>query len=366
MLPWGGGLSLTAAMLDTDIVIVGGGPVGLVAALEARRKGLDAVVIEPREPPIDKPCGQGIMPAGVHHLRDLGVEPTGAPIPGITYVDGERQAVASFPHGHGLGVRRTELSARLWEAVDAAGVRVIRDAATEFAMTTTDVAVMVRSGEEVRGAYLLGADGLHSAVRRLFSPRVLAPRGLRRFGFVTHLPIELPTGQVEVQWCDAGEVYLTPLPGQAGVAVLARRGTTPDAVLAGVPRVREMVGGADFGGAGAFLQVPTRHVRGRMLLIGDAAGYVDALTGEGLTVGFAQARAAVRAVVAGNPAGYERDWWRVSTVPFALAGGLVGATRVPAVRRRIVPVAAAAPRLFSSLVGLVAGADEAQVSLPGE
>lgn len=348
-----------AADPDADLVIIGGGPVGLVASLEARRAGLDVVVIEPRDGPIDKACGQGIMPAGVAHLRELGVEPDGGEITGITYLAGPRRATANFRHGCGLGVRRTVLHAALLDAVNAASVRQMRDAATGLESSAHSTTVRVRSGEEVRGAYVLVCDGLHSQVRRQVSPRVIAPR-LRRFGFVAHVAEDAGRSEVEVHWSPSGEAYVTPL-GRAGtgLAVLTRAGTRPEEVLAELPEVREIFGVPErFTGAGAFLQVPTRHVRDRTLLVGDAAGYVDALTGEGLTVGFAQARAAIAAILSGNPQRYERDWWRVSALPLGLAAGLVGATSLPPVRRAVVPAAQRLPAVFGGLVSLVAGSDQ--------
>lgn len=347
-------------MSTSDLIVIGGGPVGLVTALEARRAGLGVVVIDPRSGPIDKACGQGIMPAGVARLKDLGVVPDGAEITAIRYVSAGRSATAAFRHGPGLGVRRTELSARLWEAARAAGVRVIRSAATEFAPSPTHVTVRVRSGEEVRGAYLIGADGLHSRVRHLVSPRVLAPRRLRRFGFVTHVRDATGGDAVEVHWSARGEAYVTPLGGgETGVAVLARAGTSPQEVLAGLPEVRGLLGAdAEFRGAGPFLQLPVRRMRDRMLLVGDAAGYADALTGEGLSVGFAQARAAVQAIATAAPKSYERHWWRVSALPLGLAAGLVTVTGPSAVRSRVVPAAAALPTVFASIVGVVAGVAE--------
>jgi flavin-dependent dehydrogenase len=95
-------------------------------------------------------------------------------------------------------------------------------------------------------------------------------------------------------------------------------------------------------------------VRGRVLLVGDAAGYVDALTGEGIAVGLAQARAAVAAVAAGAPASYERAWRRVTLRHDLLTRGLLAATRHPAVRSRIVPAAATLPRLFQAAVDQLA------------
>jgi flavin-dependent dehydrogenase len=90
-----------------------------------------------------------------------------------------------------------------------------------------------------------------------------------------------------------------------------------------------------------------------VLLVGDASGYVDALTGEGLRVGFAQARSAVLAVVAGDPARYEREW-RAETRDFRmLTTALVAAARSP-LRSRIVPAAAGLPRLFGGIVDRLA------------
>lgn len=349
-------------MTSADLVVVGGGPVGLVTALEARRAGLDVIVVEPRRGPIDKACGQGIMPTGVRRLRELGVEPLGAELAGITYVCGDRRVTAPFRHGGGLGVRRTELHSALSAAAAAAGVRLIHDAVTDLAPFGDTVVVTTRSDRALSASFVVGADGLHSRVRRFVSPRVLSPRRMRRFGFVTHISRPTHTDEVHVHWCEHGEIYLTPLPhGQTGVAILARAGTHPAQVLATLPEIRDLVQDGTSGslrGSGPFLQLPTRRVRHRMLLVGDAAGYADALTGEGLSVGFTQAQVAVQAITSGSPRSYERAWWRASALPLGLAAGLVTATSASAVRRRVVPAAAALPALFGSLVGLVAGAAE--------
>jgi len=91
-----------------------------------------------------------------------------------------------------------------------------------------------------------------------------------------------------------------------------------------------------------------------VLLVGDAAGYVDALTGEGIALGLAQARAAVAAIVAGDPARYERDWQAVTRRYRILTASLLGATRVPGVRRLLVPTAARLPFAFSAAVNTLA------------
>src|SRR6516165_7843947 len=98
---------------DSDLLIVGGGPGGLATALHARRLGLSVIVAEPRENPIDKACGEGLMPGGLAELTSLGVDPAGMPFHGIAYVSENRRAEARFRSGPGRGVRRTTLHAAL-------------------------------------------------------------------------------------------------------------------------------------------------------------------------------------------------------------------------------------------------------------
>src|SRR5205823_3435093 len=107
----GAGLRMTD--YDADLLVVGGGPGGLATALNARQRGLSVIVAEPRESPIDKACGEGLMPGGLAQLASLGVDPAGMPFRGIAYVSVRRRAEARFRYGPGWGVRRTTLHAAL-------------------------------------------------------------------------------------------------------------------------------------------------------------------------------------------------------------------------------------------------------------
>lgn len=86
-----------------DLLVAGGGPAGLATAIHAARAGLDVVVAEPRPGPVDKACGEGLMPAAVHALADLGVAVGGRPLRGIRYVDARYEAEAHFRAGPGRG-----------------------------------------------------------------------------------------------------------------------------------------------------------------------------------------------------------------------------------------------------------------------
>lgn len=346
-----------------DVLVVGGGPVGSVTAVEAARAGLSVALVEPRVPPIDKACGEGIMPSGLAHLRRLGIDPSGSPIHGIRYVDPARgrDATAGFRGGaQGLGVRRTTLQLACHDAALAHGVEWVRDAVSDLYAGGGDVRAGLRSGGSICARWVIGADGLHSSVRRYVSPRVRRSRAPARFGLVRHhRGVPAPT-HVSVHWTALGEVYVTPLAGdEVGVAVLTSPGTAHDDVLALVPEVRDLVDDGDTSsstrGAGPLWQVPHRRSRGRVMLVGDAAGYLDALTGEGISVGLAQAQAAVAAVVADDATGYARTWWRASALPFALTGGLAVATRSAAVRSRLVPLASRVPPVFGAAVALAGG-----------
>ena len=112
-----------------DFAIVGGGPAGLAVAIFAALAGRRAVVIEKRPGPVDKACGEGVMPPGVAWLRRMGVEiarDATHPFRGIRYVDRDVVAEANFVEGPGLGVRRTALSVAMDARAAALGVDVRR------------------------------------------------------------------------------------------------------------------------------------------------------------------------------------------------------------------------------------------------
>lgn len=91
-----------------------------------------------------------------------------------------------------------------------------------------------------------------------------------------------------------------------------------------------------------------------MLLVGDAAGYTDALTGEGVSLALTGAEALVANVRRGTPGRYETDWCRATRRHRVLTGLLVRARQQPALASRIVPAAVRLPRLFAATVNALA------------
>ena len=336
---------------DVDLLVVGGGPTGLATAIEARMRGLAVAVVEPRAAPVDKACGEGLMPGALPMLARLGVDPPGRPLLGVRYLDGRRRVEHRFT-APGRGVRRTELRAALASRAAELGATILPERLESFRQDADGV-----TGAGIRARYLVGADGLHSTVQRLAGLSAPAARA-RRFGLRRHYRVDAWTELIEVHWTPTAEIYVTPVAGGlVGLAVLGPRGTDFEAVAAAVPELAARLVGAEpatgLRGAGPFGQRTIRRRAGRVLLVGDAAGYVDAITGEGLRIGFAHAREAIACIAEDRPGDYERAWRTVSRDFRTLTSALVAAATSP-LRGAIVPTAVAAPWAFGAIVDRLA------------
>ncbi len=110
---------------DSDVCVVGGGPAGLAAAIALRLEGFTVNVFDCAVPPIDKACGEGLMPDSLAALEAFGVkvpQGVGFPFRGVCFVDGKSRVAADFPNGNAIGLRRTVLHTLLVERAAMLGV----------------------------------------------------------------------------------------------------------------------------------------------------------------------------------------------------------------------------------------------------
>jgi flavin-dependent dehydrogenase len=177
----------------------------------------------------------------------------------------------------------------------------------------------------------------------------------RRLGLTRPYAIEPWSDHVEVHWGDAAEAYVTPLgPRQVGVALLfegPRRDF--DALLDRFPRLGARLRDAPAGrlrGAGPLEQRPSAAVRGHLALVGDAAGSIDAITGEGLSLAFRDAFLLVAAIRKGDLSLYAAAHRRSLRLPAAFARLLLAVERRPLLRRRVLRALARDPGLFRALL----------------
>ncbi len=356
---------------EAEVLIVGGGPAGLATAIELRRRQIDVLVVDRDRPPIDKACGEGLMPDGVERLIALGIDVgslESATLTGIRYLDGARRAEARFVGRPGLGIRRPILHRALVEAAERAGARLVwgtgvqslAESAIPAGGSPNDrpAGVTARTDEGLIDArWAVGADGLHSRVRRwmgLESQR----RRWQRFGVRRHYAMAPWTDRVEVYWSHRAEAYVTPVASdRVGIALLWSDDKADfDGLLARFPALAARLRGAapasrDRGAA--LLEQRTRAVyRGRVALVGDAAGYRDAITGEGLSLAFHEANALADAIERGELAAYGRAAARLTRLPFLLIRLLLESERRPWLRRRLIRTLAAEPALFHQLLAV--------------
>ena len=382
---------------SVDVLVAGGGPAGLATAIRCAQAGLSVTVVDPRALPVDKACGEGLMPSAVQRLAALGVAPEGHPIRGIRYLDATHRADAPFRRGEGLGVRRTELHAALAARAAGLGVELARGQVGEVSQDDAGVSALTRLRASpgagparleraVRARYLVAADGLHSSLRRHLGLDAGRPAGITaahraaparepgrpllrdsRFGLRRHYRVMPWTDLVEVYWAAGSEAYVTPVAADTiGVAVLggiADGGPADggyDARLAAFPALLDRLRGAcpvtRVLGAGPMRQDARGRVAGRVLLVGDAAGYVDALTGEGIGAALAQAEVLVNCLTADRPGDYERAWRRVTRKGSALTSGLLWSRHQSLLGPRIAPAAQRFPWLFTLIVNQAAWA----------
>lgn len=368
------------------MVIVGGGLAGSTCALRLAREGARVAIIEKSAFPRDKPCGEGLLPHGVDRLKALGLrevleKASAQRFRGILYRAHGLEAPGDFKDGaFGRGVRRKILDAEVQRAALAAGdVELVSARVEDVSQTDGRVTARLAPGSDataISGRVLIGADGPKSRTRHAIGLDQGPPKRAR---YAIRRHFELAPGtpmpeRVEVNVCDGYELYLTPATdGTVGLAALCEhatmrdgtgdKGARLDALIANAPApLRNRLAGSKPASAALAcgpLRVRTKGVfAGRTILVGDASGYVDALTGEGMSLALATGELASAAVAnvlkGGSPSAAFKQYAKARAGVFRdhawLTLGLLFLARHPFLVRRAITRLAAEPALFTRLL----------------
>jgi flavin-dependent dehydrogenase len=350
-------------MHETSVLIVGGGPAGLSAAIALRQRGIDCTVVEAQMPGTDKACGEGLMPGALNALRALGIdldESSGHYFRGIRFLNDTHKVEADFTAGAGLGVRRPELHRRLVDRASELGadlrwnsrVHLLHQpvAGSKHCMGHASI-----DGREIRFQWLVGADGQASTVRKWAGLDGWRSERLR-FGFRRHLRVQPWSEFVEVYWNPEGQIYVTPVSANSVCVVAMSHNAKSgwDHLLQGFPELQSRLESAEMistpRGAMSAMRRLRRVANDRVALIGDASGSADSITGEGLAMTFRQASALAESIGAGSLASYEQRHRSIGRRPHWMGGLMLTLDRWPVLMRPTFKVLAAAPSLFGSLL----------------
>jgi menaquinone-9 beta-reductase len=345
-----------------DVFIAGAGPAGLASAIAAAGQGFHVEVADARKPPIDKACGEGLMPDSLAALTQLGIrldhpstqqllQASSHPLRGIRFLGSSNTSEAIFPNGNGRGLPRTVLHHLLLNRALSLGVRfhwqtVVKNIQGHQIQT---------NNKTFRARWIVGADGHQSQIRTI-AHLEKATTGPRRIALRQHFNVSPWTDFVEVYWTNHAQAYVTPIsPTEVCVAFIASsKFTNAQQALTLFPSLQHRLALArpsDTPRGAVTMTRRLRHVTsGNLALIGDASGSVDAITGEGLALCFRQALELAHALHAEDLTLYERAHARLHRLPHFMSRTMLLMDRSPALMTKALITLQRKPDLFSHLL----------------
>jgi flavin-dependent dehydrogenase len=332
----------------------------LAAAIALREKRFSVTVADGAKPPIDKACGEGLMPDTLASLQQLGVAlqgVTGFALRGVRFVAGDYEIDANFPAGAGMGVRRPGLHQKMIERAAALGVSFLWETPV---MGVSPAGALLSSGAVIPARWIIGADGSTSRVRQ-WSGLDAYTHCDSRFAYRRHYKITPWSDYSEVYWGQHTQVYITPVAErEICVAVVTRNARQRiAAALQEFPlllrRLQDAPPASTERGAVTSMHRLARVTHANVALLGDASGTVDAITGEGLCLTFHQAAALATSLEHNDLAMYQQAHRRLARRPALMARMLLTLDRRPMLRRRVMRTFAGDPAIFQRFLAVHVG-----------
>jgi geranylgeranyl reductase family protein len=365
--------------LVCDVLVVGAGPAGSAVAAALARDGRDVLLVERQRHPRSKACAEYASPRIAEELARLGMgdawQADAVPLAGMDVVRGADRVRIGYHDRrrsrHAWGLDRRTFDAAVAGHAVAAGARLMDlsslDRLERDDRRVTGAVLRTEDGSRrVRSRWLIGADGARSAVSRALG--VDRPTMPRRLGLVAHYEGRRDlTDHGEMHVGPGWYVGLAPTPGgelNVGMALpLAGRGAAATrfaAAIDGLPAVASRLAGlrrlTPIRGVAPIGHRVARAAGDGWLLVGDAAGFIDPFTGEGIFRALRSARAAAAALRAGD-AGAEQRYLAArraafvakDTLTWTVQGMLAAPAVLGHVLRRLAVDPQAAARLGSAL-----------------
>ena len=311
-------------------------------------------------PPIDKTCGEGMMPETLASLHSLGIRlehREGFRFDGICFVNEGTRAFAKFPGGPGLGLARPVLHEKLIARAEECGVHLL----WKTPVTEIDREGVLARGKKIRARWIVGADGLASRVRR-WGGLEPARCSTLRFANRRHYRLAPWSSFMEIHWGQRVQAYVTPIAtDEVSVVIIGERSKNAEfaKALESLPELRRRLQGAEISGRERGAVTSSRSLkdvqRGKVALLGDASGSVDAITGEGLRLGFQQALVLADALEAETLEKYQQAHRALQKRPRLVAGLMVWLGQHSILKNRVIQSFAAKPALFSKFLAYHVG-----------